>query len=473
MKISFFVVLFIFVSGTVTAISAQEEPKPFNIVTPEIENPPDCDYVEITGQRAWLPFELRIKHDFTRKGSLEFEQAGNSHPTRTQTTNTLNFITTEVDEYFLTTHIDFENVKKRAVYIEYVSNGGVTHKEIIPYTTTNFCKTFFIKTSEAPSFPTVEEYYGAGLVAMIEQIPQFLPTFNQSITSITNALYFVGVAVVIMLLFGILQLITYLSRRKVDKKQKSALKTQISDVHNLQVILEKLPSDITKFFTDTNQKLDSKLELLDVLFRSLKLDVEKFVKENEIKMNKHFEKIEINEHEALVKIQMKKAELDKRQYELESILDIEDESVLRGILNQFPSEKLKRIAKLGKNDEKLNKIRSIISKVLQRRNVPVVKKETDVDNALPKYDFEKPETDEFHEDVTPEINPTAEELDDIEPDLSSSDVPSWENDYINMNYDELIAEYKKIMATPADDAHARLNFINDMIEAMKKENSDD
>ncbi len=50
----------------------------FEINVPQIREPPKCSVVDIKADKAYIPFQIKVFHDFSRVNDISFEQIGNS-----------------------------------------------------------------------------------------------------------------------------------------------------------------------------------------------------------------------------------------------------------------------------------------------------------------------------------------------------------------------------------------------------------
>jgi hypothetical protein len=350
------------------------------LVDPALENPPDCDLVTYD-KRAYIPFEIRTFYEFVNDAKMEDTQIGNSNPVITKTPRTYFFNTNEIDEYSIQFSLQYENVQTRAVKVEVISAGEKISEEVIPFSSGMFCKNFHIITSEKPHLPTLEEAYGDAIVTMIEEVPNFVPAFEQNTINTSNALFFIGLGMAIVILVVVVQFFVYLSRKSTDKKQRENVESASLAVTKNLRDTETIMEDI-KEFQETERKInqnfmDKAMIENNSAILDMKKDMELFI--DSLKLDRS--KLETKYVEDEKQLQQKRDDLEKEQTELQSILDVEDEGTLRGILNIVPTGNLRTLGKMlrNKSDPTSNKVKKVLQEVFQRRSmteeIPEEKKE--------------------------------------------------------------------------------------------------
>lgn len=341
-----------------------------SVIVPEIENPPDCDLVTYSGQRAWLPFEIRAFYDFNREAEMKTTLVGNSNPITTQTPRTYFFSTSEIDEYNVEFKIPYDTVKSRAVLIEIISAGELIQKDVIPYNNAKFCKSFHIITSEKPVLPTLEDAYGTAIVTMVEQVPEFVPAFKASITNTNNALAFIGFGIAVMLLFGIINLIVFMSRKKNDKRLRQEVLTASNSVSKNLKATTALMEDVADFKKKKSLEFDSMYKMFEVVFRTGLLEMKKEFSSLASYLQITKEEQEQKFYDETQEILKKSEELDKIKDELNSVLNVDDESKLRTIINLLPTDNIKSLLNIVRpsNNFQPTKVSSIADAILHNRD---------------------------------------------------------------------------------------------------------
>ena len=407
-----------------------------SVIVPEIENPPDCDLVTYSGQRAWLPFEIRAFYDFNREAEMKTTLVGNSNPITTQTPRTYFFSTSEIDEYNVEFKIPYDTVKSRAVLIEIISAGELIQKDVIPYNNAKFCKSFHIITSEKPVLPTLEDAYGTAIVTMVEQVPEFVPAFKASITNTNNALAFIGFGIAVMLLFGIINLIVFMSRKKNDKRLRQEVLTASNSVSKNLKATTALMEDVADFKKKKSLEFDSMYKMFEVVFRTGLLEMKKEFSSLASYLQITKEEQEQKFYDETQEILKKSEELDKMREELDSVLNVKDESKLRTLINLLPTENIKSLLHIVKQDNnfKTNTVSDIADSVLSKRDADINSKYDDshsIDNSVIQDDIES--EDFFEEDD--EQEPMSE---------SHTEQAEWKNKDADMSDDDnMIASQEK------------------------------
>lgn len=427
-----------------------------SVIVPEIENPPDCDLVTYSGQRAWLPFEIRAFYDFNREAEMKTTLVGNSNPITTQTPRTYFFSTSEIDEYNVEFKIPYDTVKSRAVLIEIISAGELIQKDVIPYNNAKFCKSFHIITSEKPVLPTLEDAYGTAIVTMVEQVPEFVPAFKASITNTNNALAFIGFGIAVMLLFGIINLIVFMSRKKNDKRLRQEVLTASNSVSKNLKATTALMEDVADFKKKKSLEFDSMYKMFEVVFRTGLLEMKKEFSSLSSYLQITKEEQEQKFYDETQEILKKSEELDKMREELDSVLNVKDESKLRTLINLLPTENIKSLLHIVKQDNnfKTNTVSDIADSVLSKRDADINSKYDDshsIDNSVIQDDIES--EDFFEEDD--EQEPMSE---------SHTEQAEWKNKDADMSDDDnMIASQEKTddFSEEQDAEHAMLEQSED------------
>ena len=427
-----------------------------SVIVPEIENPPDCDLVTYSGQRAWLPFEIRAFYDFNREAEMKTTLVGNSNPITTQTPRTYFFSTSEIDEYNVEFKIPYDTVKSRAVLIEIISAGELIQKDVIPYNNAKFCKSFHIITSEKPVLPTLEDAYGTAIVTMVEQVPEFVPAFKASITNTNNALAFIGFGIAVMLLFGIINLIVFMSRKKNDKRLRQEVLTASNSVSKNLKATTALMEDVADFKKKKSLEFDSMYKMFEVVFRTGLLEMKKEFSSLASYLQITKEEQEQKFYDETQEILKKSEELDKMREELDSVLNVKDESKLRTLISLLPTENIKSLLHIVKQDNnfKTNTVSDIADSVLSKRDADINSKYDDshsIDNSVIQDDIES--EDFFEEDD--EQEPMSE---------SHTEQAEWKNKDADMSDDDnMIASQEKTddFSEEQDAEHAMLEQSED------------
>ena len=152
--------IFIIGASWILSNSAFAQIGEFEINAPQIQEPPKCSQVDISADKAYIPFQIKVYSDFSQVNDISFEQKGSSVPNTHTSPELLIFETEFVDEYQINVDINFNTDKVRAVYIEYWTQNNPSFKEIISFDGLFFCRTFNVQTAKAPTIPTRTEIIG-------------------------------------------------------------------------------------------------------------------------------------------------------------------------------------------------------------------------------------------------------------------------------------------------------------------------
>ena len=328
----------------------------FDIIVPQIENPKDCMQSEIRGGKGWVPFSIKMFYDTTKAHVMSVEHQGGSNPIIQQSDNVMVFQSGGIDTYQLSTQLNYEETKKRAIYFEYWSEGNVMHSEIINYEADTFCRTFLITTTEPPNIPTAEEMLGEHAYRALTEMPLIKDAINSNTSAMNGALAFMLLIIVFSLFLGFAQLITYRLRKKNDRKQiqlfEEAIRNANETTKNTTTILDKVDekgNEMVKKLTDrVDGRIDGFVNSTNSSMIDLKAIIEFFKKESDIYDRK---KLEIEKEKERLKMPEVDNDPEKMKFEIENMsekqLRVFGRS-LRGLKDDLSRKKLKFIGDIFK-----------------------------------------------------------------------------------------------------------------------------
>jgi len=247
----------------------------FEISVPQIVNPPKCSTVDITGDKAYIPFQVKVFHEFSRDNDISFKQIGSSIPNTNTSPQLMIFSVNAVDEFQIHAEVNHDTDRIRAVYIEIWSQNNPSFKEVISYEGTSFCRNFNVVTSEAPTLPTREELIGEAAITAFEEMPLIKNAINENTTALNQSLIWMFMVVVGALAVSAGQFFAYIGRRRKDKKRGTAFDSMIKVGSNYIADFKKEHTDIKKQRAQEKKQIDQFLDMANVEFRSFLVDLRK------------------------------------------------------------------------------------------------------------------------------------------------------------------------------------------------------
>ena len=250
----------------------------FEISVPQIVNPPKCSTVDITGNKAYIPFQIKVFHEFSRDNDISFKQIGSSIPNTNTSPQLMIFSVNAVDEYQIHAEVNHDTDRIRAVYIEIWSQNNPSFKEVISYEGVSFCRNFNVVTSEATTLPTREELIGEAAITAFEEMPLIKNAINDNTTALNQSIIWMFMVVVGALAVSAGQFFAYIGRRRKDKKRGTAFDSMIKVGSNYISDFKKEHTDIKKQRTQEKKQIDQFLDMANVEFRSFLVDLRKEAK---------------------------------------------------------------------------------------------------------------------------------------------------------------------------------------------------
>jgi len=247
----------------------------FQISAPQIQDPPKCSSVDISGDKAYLPFQIKMFHEFSRVNDITFEQLGNSIPQTHTSPELLIFETLAIDSYQIHTEVNHDSDKVRAVYIEIWSQNNPSFKEIISYEGLSFCRTFNVQTSEAPKIPTRTELIGEQAERAFEEMPLIKNAINSNTSALSSALSWMFLVVVAALGVSAGQFFAYVGRRRKDKKRGTSFDNMIKVGSKYISEFKKEHEQIKNQRIEEKKQMNSFLDMANIELRSFLQDLRK------------------------------------------------------------------------------------------------------------------------------------------------------------------------------------------------------
>ena len=273
--ISINIIVWLAVYGSLSIVDAFAQVGNFEINVPQIREPPKCSVVDIKADKAYIPFQIKVFHDFSRVNDISFEQIGNSIPTTNTSPQVLIFQTNFVDEYQVHAEVNFDTDKVRAVYIEIWSQNNPSFTEIITYEGLTFCRTFNVVTAEAPSIPTRTELIGEQAERAFEEMPLIKNAINSNTAALSSSIIWMFMVVVAALAVSAGQFFAYVGRRRKDKKRGTAFDNMIKVGSKYVADFKKEHTDIKKQRSNEKKQMESFLDMANIEFRTLLQELRK------------------------------------------------------------------------------------------------------------------------------------------------------------------------------------------------------
>ena len=273
--ISINIIVWLAVYGSLSIVDAFAQVGNFEINVPQIREPPKCSVVDIKADKAYIPFQIKVFHDFSRVNDISFEQIGNSIPTTNTSPQVLIFQSNFVDEYQVFAEVNFDTDKVRAVYIEIWSQNNPSFTEIITYEGLTFCRTFNVVTAEAPSIPTRTELIGEQAERAFEEMPLIKNAINSNTAALSSSIIWMFMVVVAALAVSAGQFFAYVGRRRKDKKRGTAFDNMIKVGSKYIADFKKEHTEIKKQRSNEKKQMESFLDMANIEFRTLLQELRK------------------------------------------------------------------------------------------------------------------------------------------------------------------------------------------------------
>lgn len=400
----------------------------FEINPAQIQVPPECSEVTIRGDKANIPFQLKVFIDFSRDANITFEQKGKTIARTHTSPELLIFESDDPDEYQIKAFANYDTDKIRAMYVQYLTKNNANFEEIIPYEGKGFCRIWNIKTTIPEKIPTKTEIIGEQAERAFEEMPLIKDAINRNTSAQSASINWLFIAVVAALGVSVSQLFVYVSRKRKDKQRGTAFDNMIKVGSKHIANFKKEHDEIKKL----REQFSGFIDTAQINLNSMLLD---FRKNNSLP-------IEITEEQ--------KEEI------------AEETSVLRKIYQSTSDENLKKVFKIIK--DKTGK--------LAERNKSLIKDEIQKRETQPKeeeIDIKDPEEED--DDIqTQEDNglPTQEEAQQIIDEYGNKRYRELSDDEMRFLYRAYDKMYR---IAPNDFVNKKLNKISEILNIRAIEQS--
>ncbi len=247
----------------------------FEINAPQIQEPPKCSQVDLSSDKAYIPFQIKVYSDFSQVNDISFEQLGSSVPNTHTSPELLIFESNFIDEYQITVDINFDTDKTRAVYIEYWTQNNPSFKEIISFDGLFFCRTFNVKTAEAPTIPTRTEIIGEQAERAFEEMPLIKDSINANTYALGTSVTWMFIVVVAALAVSAGQFFAYIGRRRLEKRRVTSFETMIKVGSKYIADFRKEHGELKKQRVDEKAQMEQFLDMANIELRSYLQDLRK------------------------------------------------------------------------------------------------------------------------------------------------------------------------------------------------------
>ncbi len=422
----FILVIIIFFLPTADAQVGQ-----FEINPTQIQDPPKCSKFDIKADKAYIPFEIKIYHQFSRVNNVNFEQRGSSIPNTHTSPQLMIFASNAIDDFQINFEVNHDSDKLRAVFIEIWSQNNPSFSQVVSYEGIFWCSQFNVKTAKAPSIPSRTEIIGEQAERAFEEMPLIKNAINSNTQALSASINWMFFVVVAALLVSAGQFFAYVGRRRKDKKRGTAFDNMIKVGSKYVGDFKKEHAEIKKQRLDEKKQMDNFLDMANVEFRSFLQDLRK--------------------QGSLPQ----KASLEIDSTTLEE--DAEQTSVLRKVYESTSDENIKKFYNFFRS--KTGKIAKRHQDLLQDE---VEKRNTDV-KVEPTPPVKRPES-VLNEEVL-----SLEDAESIIKELGKERYRNLDDDKLRLLYRAFEAKYRK---EPQTHYANRLWKISDVINIRAKERVD-
>ena len=247
----------------------------FEINPTQIQDPPKCSKFDIRADKAYIPFEIKIFHQFSRVNNVNFEQRGSSIPNTHTSPQLMIFQSNALDDFQINFEVNHDSDKLRAVFIEIWSQNNPSFSQVIAYEGIFWCSQFDVKTAQAPTIPTRTEIIGEQAERAFEEMPLIKNAINSNTTALNSSIIWMFMVVVAALAVSAGQFFAYVGRRRKDKKRGTAFDSMIKVGSNYIADFKKEHTEIKKQRSQEKKQMDQFLDMANVEFRSFLVDLRK------------------------------------------------------------------------------------------------------------------------------------------------------------------------------------------------------
>ena len=247
----------------------------FEINPTQIQDPPKCSKFDLKADKAYIPFQIKIFHDFSRVNNVNFEQLGSSIPNTHTSPQLMIFDSNALDDFQINFEVNHDSDKVRAVFIEIWSQNNPSFSQVISYEGIFWCSQFNVKTAEAPKIPTRRELIGEQAERAFEEMPLIKNAINSNTSALNSSIIWMFMVVVAALAVSAGQFFAYVGRRRKDKKRGTAFDSMIKVGSNYIADFKKEHTAIKSQRSQEKKQMDQFLDMANVEFRSFLVDLRK------------------------------------------------------------------------------------------------------------------------------------------------------------------------------------------------------
>ncbi len=250
----------------------------FEINPTQIADPPKCQKFDLKADKAYIPFQIKIYHEFSRVNNVNFEQLGSSIPNTHTSPQLMIFDSNALDDFQINFEVNHDSDKVRAVFIEIWSQNNPSFSQVVSYEGIFWCSQFNVKTAEAPTVPTRRELIGEQAERAFEEMPLIKNAINSNTSALNSSIIWMFMVVVGALAVSAGQFFAYVGRRRKDKKRGTAFDSMIKVGSNYIADFKKEHTAIKSQRSQEKKQMDQFLDMANVEFRSFLVDLRKEAK---------------------------------------------------------------------------------------------------------------------------------------------------------------------------------------------------
>jgi hypothetical protein len=250
----------------------------FEINPTQIQDPPKCSKFDVKADKAYIPFEIKIYHQFSRVNNVNFEQRGSSIPNTHTSPQLMIFASNALDDFQIDFEVNHDSDKLRAVFIEIWSQNNPSFSQVISYEGIFWCSQFNVKTAQAPTIPTRTEIIGEQAERAFEEMPLIAGAINSNTVALNQSIIWMFMVVVAALAVSAGQFFAYVGRRRKDKKRGTAFDNMIKVGAKYISGFKKEHDELKKQRVEEKNQINQFLDMANVEFRSFLVDLRKQAK---------------------------------------------------------------------------------------------------------------------------------------------------------------------------------------------------
>lgn len=235
--------------------SAYAQIEPFELQLEQISNPQDCTRKVVQGRSAEIPFTLKVFYPTTREATLEVSQQLATFPITQRTNQVMMFYTNGTDQYRIFMEMNYEDVKERQVYIEYLSGSELVQSEQEKFSGNKFCVEFFVNTKLPEKQFTREELFG-DVYDTLAQVPAMVNALNNNTITWNSSINFMWLLIIASLGMTLMTLISVRSDRRAYRNKINALDDSLETIAKIDDKLDNVVRQVAEPLETFNQNLE-------------------------------------------------------------------------------------------------------------------------------------------------------------------------------------------------------------------------